>query len=538
MTAPSELILANIIREKLQSSADLNVLTFVQVGKGGCYGGCYEEEIRSYQQLWDNGQRVARALYEERMDAGHPFALIMQNHPEFVEVMVGSSIANTVFVPIDPRTKGDKLQYMLSFARCKGVVVSDYALPNLLEILPACPQLKWMWTLETGLGHKLPVAPLKTSSIGQILAQPVPNLPVKAVDPNDAMQMLYTSGTTGDPKAILAPHARFGSIAALGPVIGLQKNDRPYTGLSLTHANAQLITLGNILKMSLRGVISRQFTKSHLWDICRHYGCTMFNLLGGMTTAIYAEPCKTNDRDNPVRYVFSAGMPAAIWDDFKTRFGVDIYEFYGTAEGGLTLNPPGGPAGSIGKAPPGMICAILDEQDEECAVGIAGEICFRNADGSAPAVEYFRNPQASARKIRDGWFRTGDIGHTDEGGWIYFDYRAGGGIRRNGDFVNPAFVEKAIGELETVSDVFVYGVHTAGNAPGEKEVIAAIVTNDHAIFSAREVFEVCRQKLESNFVPSFLQVVKEIPKTASEKPQEHFLSESFDPDSDDVIGAY
>jgi crotonobetaine/carnitine-CoA ligase len=349
------------------------------------------------------------------------------------------------------------------------------------------------------------------------------------------MQMLYTSGTTGNPKAIMAPHARFGSIADLGPVIGLTPKDRPYTGLSLTHANAQLITLGNILKMGLRGVVSLKFTKSRLWDICRHYGCTVFNLLGGMTTAIYADPPKDNDADNPVRYVLSAGMPLAIWDDFQQRFNVEIYEFYGCAEGGLTLNPPGqgGPAGAIGKAPPTMECSVRDEDDREVAPGEAGELCFRNADGACPPVEYFRNPQASAEKTRGGWFRSGDIGHKDGDGWIFFDYRAGGGIRRNGDFVNPAFVEKVIAEAPGVTDVFVYGVHLPSNAPGEKEVVAAIVT-EHANLDSEGIFDLCSEKLESNFVPGYLQIVDEIPKTASEKPMERFLLEAFDPAADNI----
>lgn len=360
------------------------------------------------------------------------------------------------------------------------------------------------------------------------------DIPVRAIDPADGMQMLYTSGTTGDPKAIMAPHARFGGIASLGPTIGLQADDRPYTGLSLTHANAQLITLGNVLKMGLRGVISVKFTKSRLWDITRAYGCTMFNLLGGMTTAIYSEPPKDNDKDNPVRYVLSAGMPAAIWDDFRERFDVGIYEFYGCAEGGLTLNAPGlGPVGSIGKAPPTMICEILNDSDEECGPGEPGELCFRNADNSLVEVEYYKNEKASADKGRGGWFRSGDVGHTDAEGWIYFDYRAGGGIRRNGDFVNSAFVEKAIAEVPGVADVFVYGVHMGHNTPGEKEVVAAVVAE--AGFDPQLILTTCREKLESNFVPGFLQIVNEIPKTASEKPQERFLLEAFNPDADNIF---
>jgi len=95
--------------------------------------------------------------------------------------------------------------------------------------------------------------------------------------------------------------------------------------------------------------------------------------------------------------------------------------------------------------------------------------------------------------------------------------------------VNVGFVEKALAELPSVSDVFVYGVTAASGSPGEKDVVAAIVPSDPGAFSPADVFAACRKALEANFVPSYLQVVDEIPKTASEKPQERFLLEAFDP---------
>ena len=517
-------ILANLIADRMMTWPDLDVLTFVSINPDGSY----KNEIRTYEQLWQNGQRVAAALDSEGMRVGESFGLVTQNHPEFVDVMVGSSIAGTVFVPIDPRTKGDKLAYMLEHAGCRGAVIGDYALGQLIDVIDKCPSLEWVWIVIEPDTHA-PKTRLRQRNFDQVLSADYAEMTIRVSDPDVPMQMLYTSGTTGDPKAILSPYSRFGMIAGLGEALGLRTDDRTYTGLSLTHANAQLITLGATLHMGLRGVFSRKFTKSRLWDITRAYGCTTFNLLGGMTTAIYSEPAKPDDADNPVRFVLSAGMPAAIWDHFEKRFNLKVYEFYGAAEGGITMNPPGtGPVGSIGKPPPTMEARIVDEHDNECPPNVQGEMVFRYADGSCPAVSYFNNQEASAKKTRDGWLRMGDICHMDADGWFYFDYRMGGGIRHNGDFVNPAFVEKAIAEHDAVNDVFVYGVTSANGVPGEKDVVAVVVAVPGDEIDPKALFAHCREALESNFVPSYIQVMDEIPKTASEKPQERFCLEYFE----------
>ncbi len=157
-----------------------------------------------------------------------------------------------------------------------------------------------------------------------------------------------------------------------------------------------------------------------------------------------------------------------------------------------------------------------------------GELISRPAGGGQPDVEYFGNKEASEKKTWGGWLRSGDICHRDEDGWFYFDHRKGGGLRHNGDFVNPGFVERVIAEHPQITDVFVYGVTAASGAPGEKDVVAAVVQEAGSELDVPSVFAACRAGLEPNFVPTYLQVVEEIPKTASEKPQERFLIERFE----------
>jgi crotonobetaine/carnitine-CoA ligase len=303
--------------------------------------------------------------------------------------------------------------------------------------------------------------------------------------------------------------------------------------------------------MGLRAVFSPSFTKSRLWDICRAYGCTTFSMLGGMATAIYSEEPRPDDTDNPVRLAVSAGMPAAIWRAFEARFGLTVFEWYGAVEGGLAFNPIGvGPIGSFGKPVPGLEMKILDDDDRECPPYAAGEICSRPASGDRATVEYYGNPEASEAKTRGGWLRSGDMGHRDGEGWLYFDYRKGGGLRRNGDFVHVGFVEKVIAEQPGVSDVSVYGVPAASQAPGESDVVAAVVlqpaatgteagtpgapAGDAVRARANALFAACRAALEPNFVPSYFQIVDEIPKTISQKILTRHLVDEFDPAAPNV----
>ncbi len=204
-------------------------------------------------------------------------------------------------------------------------------------------------------------------------------------------------------------------------------------------------------------------------------------------------------------------------------------ECYGAIAGGLAIKPVGvGPVGSFGKPPPHSEMRIVDQNDSECPPGELGELVSRPVGADQVPVEYFGNKETSDKKTKGGWLRSGDICHRDAAGWFYFDYRKGGGIRHNGDFINPGFVEGVVAECPTVSDVFTYGVPARSGSPGEKDLVLAVVPCDGLIFDAAAIFAKCREALESNFLPAYIHLVDEIPKTASEKPQERFLLDQFD----------
>ncbi|NMB65683.1 MAG: ATP-dependent acyl-CoA ligase, partial [Spirochaetes bacterium] len=213
---------------------------------------------------------------------------------------------------------------------------------------------------------------------------------------------------------------------------------------------------------------------------------------------------------------------------FEKRFNVKILEWYGSVEGGFAYKPIGkGPIGSFGKPVPGVMeFKIVDENDNEVPVGQTGELICRLLKGETK-VDYLGKPEESKEKTRGGWLRTGDMVHRDAEGWYYFDYRKGSELRRSGDFIQPEYIETVIGKHPDVSEVSVYGVPAASGAPGESDLVAAIACFEGKSVDPKSFYEYLKKNLEANFIPSYLQIVPEIPKTITEKALTRVLKEDF-----------
>jgi len=518
--APATLhTIADLVEALARERGDSPALTFIDHAAPPAQG----TEHRTYAQLWDAATRLATGLTQQGFGPGDRAALLMANHPAFVEMLIASSLIGLTLVPIDPRTPPERLAFMLSKTRCALLVAEPPALPSALAVRYTCPSLR----LIAVLGE--PPSPSAVTYDSLLADTASPDIAAQRRPADEDMQILFTSGTTGNPKGIVYSHRKFTDTARMAAsAFGYRPDDRLYSGLSLTHANAQLVTLGAALVRGLPVVFSRRFSKSRMWQTVREHRCTSLTLLGGMTTAIYCEPATPADRDHPVRLVVSAGMPATIWRDFEHRFGVSLLEFYGTAEGGLTMKPPGqGPVGSIGRPAPSLSVRIVDDAGQDVAPGARGQLLIRTADGAPFQVAYVDEPEASEAKCRDGWLWTGDVVHRDADGWLFFDFRMGHGIRRNGDFIDTAFIEKTLAETGLVDDVFVFGVPAASRVPGESDVVAAVVFAPNAPTGEALAVAALRAALPRPVVLQQVLPLKAIPKTASEKPLARVLSQAL-----------
>ena len=485
-----------------------------------------------------HGNQVAHLLRARGLARGDRVAIMMRNHPEFVYGYVATAKLGTPAVPIDPRARGEKLAYFLGFSEASLLLVADYVVADDAVARTIRSTGVPAVVLSTAEGRAAGLDVSGWPGLNEVLDGPeLPDVGEGVTDPSTPSLLGFTSGTTGDPKAIEFGHDRMLLYRRLPPMFGLREDDVCYTGLSLTHGNAMIVTMMPPLWRSVRSsVFSRWFTASRLWDVCRAHGATVWSNLGGIATALYSRPPRPDDHDNPVRLVLSAGMPRELWHPFRARFGVEICEWYGTMEGGFAYNPAlaaggnAGPAGSFGKPPPELLeMDVLDAEDRSVGPGEQGELVCRPVGGEA-RLTYFQNPEASARKVRDGWLRTGDMVTRDAGGWLFFDHRTEeGGLRRLGEFISESFIRRVLAEHEDVLDVHIYGVPARSGAPGETDVVAAVVPRDPGSVDVAGLFALAERDLERSHVPDYIHLVAELPRTASEKVQTRHLLDAFDP---------
>jgi crotonobetaine/carnitine-CoA ligase len=239
-----------------------------------------------------------------------------------------------------------------------------------------------------------------------------------------------------------------------------------------------------------------------------------------MVPILLAQPPRADDSDNPVRTVLSAGCPPWAWEPFEARFGIRIVEWFGMVDTPGFLVHADGRVGSMGKPVGDAAFALVDDDDRPVGPGIVGEVVMRQAAGQMS--EYLNQPEATATAYRGGWFHTGDLAEADSDGFYYYRGRKKESIRRRGENISAWEIETVVNRHPAVSEC---AAHAVPSELGEDEVKLVVVPRPGAPVSPEELIAHCEGNVASYALPRYVELVDEIPKTATQRPRYAALRE-------------
>jgi fatty-acyl-CoA synthase len=462
-------------------------------------------------------QSAARAAWMGRVRQAGPFhvGVLLDNVPEYLFLLGGAALAGATLVGINPTRRGAELAADIRHTDCQ-VLVTDTGLGALID------------GLDTGVAPRR-VFHVDEPGYGADVRTPGP-VPDLLPAPGDLYLLLFTSGSTGAPKAVRVSQGRLADAGrGMATGAGFTSDDVLYCAMPLFHGNALNTCVVPAMASGACLVLRRRFSASSFLPDVRSYGVTYFNYVGRALAYILATPPRPDDAENTLRFGFGTDASPSDIAAFKKRFGCPIVEGYGSSEGAISMSRiPGTPRQAIGVPPPGTEVAIVDPvSGQECpparldaggrllnASEAIGEIVSRN--GAQRFEGYYANEEAEAERTRGGWFWSGDLGYRDEAGFFYFAGRPADWLRVDGENFAAAPVERILARFDGVVTAAVYPVpdpRTGDQVMATLE-LAAGTTFDPAAFAA---FLDGQEDLGTKWAPRFVRIVGHIPLTGTNK---------------------
>jgi crotonobetaine/carnitine-CoA ligase len=393
-------------------------------------------------------------------------------------------------------------------------------------ILDKCPNIKNILLARTS-----PLYPNKklypnAIIIQDILKDTAPEIPQVDIDPEDDLMMLFTSGTTARPKAVQLTHAN----AVFAGIFGSQgykvvPEDHHFMVLPLFHVNAQFISVMPTLTAGATLIMAEQFSASRYMEQARRHGATTTSLVAATAKMILAQPKHELDDKNDFRLImYAIAIPDEQWVEFETRFNVKLSDLWGMTEtlAETTMNPVDleMKRNCIGLARLGNEIKVVDEEGNEVPTGTVGEIVVKGVPGRTIMKGYYKNPEATAQTIQNGWLFTGDNAYMDEDGYFHFVDRKKDMIKRGGENVAAVEVEYVISLHPKVQEVAIIGVP---DPIRDEAIMALVVLKEGETSDADEIIDFCKERLAKFKVPSFVEFKDSFPKTSIGKVQKNVL---------------
>ena len=474
----------------------------------------------TYADLDEQANRIANAFAALGLEPGEKVAILLPNGPEFLATWFGVARAGLAEVPLNVGLRGELLAYVLNQSESRTIVVADEWVPRIDAVAAKLQTLRHVIVVGEERACALPVTPF-----GDLLAADAMR-PDVHVAPEDTSVLLFTSGTTGPSKAVVLSHnANFRLAASVIDVMEYEEDEVLFSAFPLFHVNAKYTSI--LVAMMLDRVtafLHDRFSASRFWDICRAEGVTAMNFMGALLLMLSKQPERPDDADNPVRKGFGAPAPPAIAPGFEQRFGVVLCEVYGSTEVGIaTANRPDDRRfGPCGRALPAFEVEIQDEDGRPVAPGTVGEIVVRPREPHTIIEEYYRMPEATQAAFRDGWFRSGDRGTRDAGGWFTFVDRTKDAIRRRGENISSWEVEQVLNDHPSVEATAVIGVPSELS---EEEVLAVVKLREGWPLAPEALLDFAQEQLPHFAVPRYIRFVAALPKNPQQRIQKFVLRE-------------
>jgi steroid-22-oyl-CoA synthetase len=465
---------------------------------------------------------LARSLIGGRLPH---IGVLLPNGHEYLFWLNGAALAGAAIVGINPTRRGEALAADVRATDC-AVIVTDDEGAALLEGL----------SLGVAPDHILVTGTRAyEEALSQFAASPAARALVSGwaeVPPDALFLLIFTSGTTGVPKAVKCTQGRLAGIAAVAaPGYGYTAEDVCYCPMPLFHGNALMALWGPTVKVGAAVAVRPRFSASAFLDDVRRFGATKFSYVGKAIAYILATPERPDDGDNTLKSAFGTEASVRDRDRFRARFGCYLIEGYGQSEGGAAVNPVlGMPKGALGRPVDGIDLAVISpETGEVCPPAVfdaehrllnageaIGEIVNRSGRGSFEG--YYRRDDAEAERLRQGWYWTGDLGYVDAEGYFYFAGRTGDWLRVDSENFAAGPVEAVLSRNADLAVTAVYPVPDTASGAGDQVMVALEMVPGRAFepdLFARWLAE--QPDLGPKWLPRYVRVSSSLPQTATGK---------------------
>ncbi len=444
--------------------------------------------------------------------------VLMQNTPDFVFWLLGAALSGDVIVGVNPTRRGAELVHDVTHADCDLLVTEPLYLDS--DDFPDLP---------LDADRVLDIESETYRELLQAHAGAPTDLP--SPDPTSIFLLLFSSGSTGAPKAVICTQGRLGSLTEkMSERVSVHRGSVNYLCLPLFHGHAIMMSLATAAEVGATVFMIRKFSARRFSSDIREQGVTFLNYVGRILSYVLAQPESAADADNSLEVAFGSEASPAEAVAFGQRFGCEVREGYGASEGVIRIVPtPDSPAGALGLPVPGLVAEIRGDDNIErprAQFDAAGRLL--NAEeatgeivvlGKGSAFEgYYKNPEAMAERLRHGGedFWTGDLAYRDEAGFFYFAGRSSDWLRVDGENFGTAPVERILVRYPPLSGAHAYAVPD----PQTGDLLMTCLTlRPGATFDSADfdVFLAEQPDLGTKWRPTFVRVIDAVPTTANGK---------------------